>query len=55
MAECLVGDFRFEAESVTDRMLVLSPLQREQQNLARKAAWCDDDERMGYVVRRYLV
>ena len=24
--ECLVGDFRFEAENATDRMLVLSPL-----------------------------
>ena len=26
VAERLVGDFRFEAENVTDRMLVLSPL-----------------------------
>ena len=26
VAECLVGDFRFEAENVTDRMLVFSPL-----------------------------
>ena len=26
VAECLVGDFRFEAENVTDGMLVLSPL-----------------------------
>ena len=26
VAECLVGDFRFEAKNVTDRMLVLSPL-----------------------------
>ena len=26
VAECLVDDFRFEAENVTDRMLVLSPL-----------------------------
>ena len=26
VAECLVGDFRFVAENVTDRMLVLSPL-----------------------------
>ena len=24
VAMCLVGDFRFEAENVTDRMLVLS-------------------------------
>ena len=32
-----------------------SPLEREQQNLARKAAWCDDSVRMGNVVRRYLV
>ena len=52
VTECLVGDFRFEAENVTDGMLVLSPLYREQQNLARKAAWCDDKARMGYVVRR---
>ena len=26
VAECLVGDFRFEAENFTDRMPVLSPL-----------------------------
>ena len=26
VAECLVGEFCFEAENVTDRMLVLSPL-----------------------------
>ena len=26
VAECLVGDFCFEAENVTDRTLVLSPL-----------------------------
>ena len=26
VAECLVGDFRFEAENVTDRMLAPSPL-----------------------------
>ena len=26
VAECLVGDFHFEAENVTDRMLAFSPL-----------------------------
>ena len=55
VAECLVGDFCFEAENITDRMLVLGPLLRVQQNLARKAACCHDNVRMGYVVRRYLV
>ena len=40
VAECLVGDFRFEAENVTDRMLVcfFGSIRREQQNLTRKTA-----------------
>ena len=52
----VVGDFRFEAANVTNRMLVTSPLQREEKHLVRRGGRNDEevctDVCMGHRVQR---